>query len=237
MILLLMFLAVVTSQDVLPRSCLDIQSASGVYEIHPEYGFGKPIDVYCEQTFEDGGWIVIQNRFNGSVHFYRGWKDYENGFGDWRGEFWLGLNSIHRITYSQPYELLIQLGDESDKISYARYTYFVISGPEDSYTLKHLGKYSGTTGDSLNPHKNYPFSTMDRDNRKTKCKNHKKNCAVEFQGAWWYDCCHYSNLNGLYLVGKQKEYATSICWMTFKGYYYGFKTSRMMIRPKASTTK
>jgi hypothetical protein len=33
---------------------------------------------------------VFQNRFNGSVNFTKTFFDYENGFGDLNGEFWLG---------------------------------------------------------------------------------------------------------------------------------------------------
>ena len=38
---------------------------------------------------------MFQRRMNGSQNFYLDWDDYENGFGDLNGEFWLGLSKIY----------------------------------------------------------------------------------------------------------------------------------------------
>ena len=52
-------------------------------------------------------------------------------------------------------------------------------------------------GKSL-PSRGTKFSTLDRDN-----DTWRNNCAERFKGAWWYTACLNSNLNGLYLKGKQ----------------------------------
>lgn len=62
----------------------------------------EPFDVHC--IFENNtGWTVVQRRTNGTVDFYRGWDDYRNGFGDLRGEFWLGNEKIHQLTNQGQY--------------------------------------------------------------------------------------------------------------------------------------
>lgn len=53
--------------------------------------------MYCEQQFENGGWLVFQNRFDGGVDFYRSWDEYRHGFGTLDGEFWLGLEKLHQV--------------------------------------------------------------------------------------------------------------------------------------------
>ena len=53
--------------------------------------FGNPgkTKVWCDMERDKGRWIVVQCQVpNGIVNFYRGWKDYEKGFGGLDSEFW-----------------------------------------------------------------------------------------------------------------------------------------------------
>ena len=86
----------------------------------------------------------------------------------------------------------------------------------------------GTAGDSFTQHKGQAFSTKDSDND----SNEKMNCAATYKGAWWYNSCHLSNLNGLYLHGKHKSYANGINWYAWKKYHYSLKSTSMKIRPR-----
>nr|KAG5709988.1 hypothetical protein BaRGS_030064 [Batillaria attramentaria] len=86
---------------------------------------------------------VLQRRQDGSVDFNRNWTDYENGFGDLNGEFWLGLSNMHRLTSSKNYSLRVKLTDRNNIKAYALYDTFYIDGPDQYYTL-HVAGYSGT---------------------------------------------------------------------------------------------
>ncbi|XP_053692586.1 angiopoietin-related protein 6-like [Sabethes cyaneus] len=209
-------------------------------------------EVYCDQEYEGGGWLVIQNRYQSSVSFYRGWKEYEAGFGDLRGEFWLGLKKIHEITNAKAHELLIILEDFDGKVVTAQYDRFLVGGPGTKYVLRSLGTYTGTAGDSLRYHAGMKFSTFDNDSSGKDNDKYNHNCAVPTKGGWWYknsddndrNCaefwngcwhriCAQSNLNGLYLMGHkpERQCIDKVCWIdSRRGMNYGLKRSRMMIR-------
>ena len=86
--------------------------------------------------------------------------------------------------------------------------------------------FSGTAGDSLSYHRGSPFSTKDKDN-----DGNSSNCAVSYKGAWWYNNCHDSNLNGVYHHGKHSSHGDGVNWNHWKGHYYSAKRAEMKIRP------
>ena len=59
-----------------------------------------------------------------------------------------------------------------------------------------------------------------------------RNCAEEYKGAWWYNCCHNSNLNGLYRRGHHTSYGDGVNWKLWKGFNYSLKKTEMKIRPR-----
>uniref|UniRef100_A0A182PF05 Fibrinogen C-terminal domain-containing protein n=1 Tax=Anopheles epiroticus TaxID=199890 RepID=A0A182PF05_9DIPT len=210
-----------TQDGVSYRSCSMVPfRESGVYSIRPETPFKQPLTVLCDQEYESGGWIVIQHRYDGSTNFYREWVEYREGFGNLDGEFWLGLESIHRLTRSARHELVVLLEDFEGNRTVARYDHFAIGSQTQKYALINIDGYSGTAGDSLSDMKGMAFSTHDADSDTS-----NENCAVTYSGAW-------CNLNGKYLRGETKEFATSMVWKSFRGYHYSLKSSKMMIRPK-----
>ncbi|KAI4886064.1 hypothetical protein NFI96_004974 [Prochilodus magdalenae] len=76
-----------------PQNCaqhlLNGELLSGVYTIYINRDFSQGIQVYCDMTTDDGGWIVFQRRQNGLTDFSRKWSDYRTGFGNLEDEFWL----------------------------------------------------------------------------------------------------------------------------------------------------
>ena len=85
---------------------------------------------------------MFQKRLNGSVDFYRGWTEYKDGFGPLTGEFWLGLDNIHRLTSSGKYKLRVDLEDFTGKTYYAEYDVFEVASEEEKYKLS-VGNYTG----------------------------------------------------------------------------------------------
>jgi len=125
------------------KDCAELYKAghqvSGVYTINPDNA--GPFDVYCDQIPAGGGWTVIQKRQDGSVDFYRGWDDYKRGFGNLNGEFWLGLNKIHRLTKARS-GLRVDFEDTTGKTASAEYDFFGVSSERNNYKLS-LRTYSG----------------------------------------------------------------------------------------------
>ena len=129
------------------RNCADIfksgQKRDGVYIIKPDNQ--SAFNVFCDQTTAGGGWTVFQKRIDGSVDFNLNWSDYKHGFGNLNGEFWLGLERIHRLTSDNNSMLRVDMEDFKEGSAYAEYSSFGVRSEHDKYRLI-LGSYN-TAGD------------------------------------------------------------------------------------------
>jgi len=97
--------------------------------------------VYCDQKTDGGGWTVFQKRLDGSVDFYLDWNEYKTGFGNVSGEYWLGLEKIHRLTKERS-RLRVDLEDFDGETAYAEYDLFAVGDEGSKYKLS-IGNYSG----------------------------------------------------------------------------------------------
>ncbi len=196
---------------------------NGIYTIW--LNDSKPLKVYCDMKTDGGGWTVFQRRIDASVDFYRGWDEYKRGFGDLNGNFWLGLDNIHRLTAAET-SLRIDMKDLQNSVGFAKYNKFKVGSEQSKYKLEVAG-FSGNRGDSLSYHNNMFFSTKDRDNDRG-----GRNCAVIRKGGWWYNDCYYSNLNGLHptKAGFVSGSYKGMSWWHWKNKYDTIKFSEMKLR-------
>ena len=197
------------------------RTTSGVYCVDP--GGKGAIPVYCDMTTDGGGWTVFQRRQDGSQNFYLGWSEYKAGFGQLTGELWLGLDKIHRLTAGRASELRVEMEDWRGGTGYAKYGSFGVGDERSLYQLS-VGSYSGSAGDALDYHNSMKFSTKDSDNDKA-----VRHCAVTFTGAWWYNDCFYSNLNGRYL-GNATGFE-GVNWEFYENNDLSLKFAEMKLRP------
>lgn len=170
--------------DIVYTSCDDVRiTETGTYIVQD--AFDKPTKVVCVLDFLPGAYTVIQNRQDGSTDFYQSYKEYKNGFGDFDGgDYWLGLDNIHKITSSGDYELIVLLEDFEKNITYAKYDNFSVGPATDFYPITLISGYDGQAGDALGGAQGVLFSTFDVD-----LDNSDSNCAVSNRGGWWYTDC------------------------------------------------
>lgn len=62
------------------RDCQNVldsgENSSGIYLLRPQ-GTNRLLQAWCEQSWAQGGWTVIQKRQDGSVNFFRTWEQYK----------------------------------------------------------------------------------------------------------------------------------------------------------------
>uniref|UniRef100_A0A8C6E1U1 Tenascin n=1 Tax=Moschus moschiferus TaxID=68415 RepID=A0A8C6E1U1_MOSMO len=208
-----------------PRDCsqamLNGDTTSGVYTIYLNNDKTQKQEVFCDMTSDGGGWIVFLRRKNGREDFYRNWKAYTAGFGDLKEEFWLGLDTLSKITAQGQYELRVDLRDHGES-AYAVYDKFSVGDARTRYRLKVEG-YSGTAGDSMAYHNGRSFSTFDKDTDSA-----ITNCALSYKGAFWYKNCHRVNLMGRY---GDNSHSQGVNWFHWKGHEHSIQFAEMKLRP------
>uniref|UniRef100_A0A3Q0RYK0 Angiopoietin like 3 n=1 Tax=Amphilophus citrinellus TaxID=61819 RepID=A0A3Q0RYK0_AMPCI len=173
------------------------EQISGVYAIKPIGS--EPFMAFCDRSNHHGA-TVIQQRKDGSVNVDQMWEKYENGFGDYGGEFCLGLRRIQSLSSQGNSVLHIELEDWRQNRCFIEYRFY-LNGPASNYTI-HLTHLSGNLPD---PMSNLTVTIIDC----TTC------ASCQLLGGWWFSGCGGTNLNGRYLHMNPKgcsECRTGIQW-------------------------
>ncbi|XP_034726550.1 fibroleukin [Etheostoma cragini] len=225
-----------------PQDCAEIYrlgiKENGIYTIQPD--LQRPaLEAKCDMETAGGGWIVIQNRWDGSLDFNRTWQEYREGFGSPQGEHWLGNAALQALTSTGQHQLRIELEDWHQQKRHATYNNFKVASEAQRYRLT-AREYSGDAGNALSYSKRYnhdgrSFSTSDRDNDRYAAGN----CGQYYGAGWWFDACLAANLNGRYYRGRYSGVTNGIYWGTWyiltdgrTGERYSFKRVEMKTRPK-----
>lgn len=205
---------------------------SGVYTVSPSGTTFWKLTGYCDMD-EDGSWLVIQRRQDGSVNFTRTYDEYRKGFGSLAGEFWLGSDVLYDLTRQQDYILRVELKDLNDADTYAEYSTFKVASAANKFRLTVEG-FSGTASDAMAVHNNQQFSAPDQDNDSSP----EYNCAEQRKSGWWFNNCDSANLNGVYTTTQHGQSAGNeapwyyLYWGVSKKFDMNLKSVVMKIRPR-----
>lgn len=172
--------------------------------------------VRCDMNTEEGGWIVMQRRFDGSVNFSRTWDEYRDGFGTLDGEFWLGNKYLHELTGNTPHKWFFKATTFDGDVGTSSYTIFQVQNEADNFKMTaHFNAGNSSLKDGLN------FTSHDR---LGSCSNKR--------GGFWQTSCESFHFypNGEYKNQASVPPKTGIYWQKFKGDSTSMKETLMLIK-------
>ncbi|XP_058059383.1 angiopoietin-4-like [Anopheles bellator] len=185
---------------------------SGVYLL--QLCAEPPYQVFCNQTFENGGWLVVYSRSNGNeTRFDRTWESYKHGFGHPEGEHFIGLQRLHALTSASWYEVafvLMRQGEENVGL----YDRFEIGSEWERFQIKRIGTAKGSMR-LFHADQSYMFHTANRNNLHPEARETmvQEGCAF-----WFIDTPHSIDNAG------------------FAQFCHNLKQLKIMIRKRAGTS-
>ncbi|CAH1792723.1 unnamed protein product [Owenia fusiformis] len=190
----------------------------------------------------DAEWLVVAQRFDGSVNFTRYYEDYSIGFGNPPSEYFIGLDNFVSAASQDIYMLRFELTTwenetrtadymtfDATPLDYADVGYYTPSW----YSLR-IWNFRGTAGNSLNYRVKYNYTSRNYIGFTNTGK-----CFKEEIG-WWWGYCGKANLFGRYNHGPECDKAMDcMSWQAWPDQllnekdnkFYSFKAMRIMIRP------
>jgi hypothetical protein len=155
----------------------------GVYKMQYK---GRIYHAFCSMS--EGGYIVVQKRFDGSQSFFQGWSRYKEGFGNLFAEYWLGLDTLWWLTEGNPRRIKIVAAESPYKFS-AEWGIFSVGSEAQKYmlTAKSFDRAASTYDfDFLQQSDGKYFSTWEVDNDAYSAGS----CAT-YYGAFWHGACSH----------------------------------------------
>ena len=161
-----------------------------------------------------------------SVSFERSWDEYAAGFGDVDGNYWLGLEDIHRLTTACPMSLQIDVVPYNLPAVSIPYQQFHVGDAASDYLLTITSDTPGdeTLYNSFNYQSGCKFSTYDRNNA---------HCVELYAAGWWFKTtglCTRLNLNGIYGGSAEILYTNMRMYYLSDSSYEPIRTVTMKIR-------
>lgn len=157
-------------------------SGTGVAWIKPA-GFDVPKQVWCNFDY---GVTYIQIRKYGTVGFNRSYAEYENGFGDANGDYWLGNKYANILSLTRTFTCGFTLLKSSGSVMVYYYD-FVVLDSNSNYALQ----YSSSSSSQYPLAQGQPFQAY----------NSGSACAITLGSGWWFgSTCSSGSLNGQYPV-------------------------------------
>ena len=157
-----------------------------------------------------------------SVNFDRSWHDYEIGFGT-RGNHWLGLKHIHRLSTRSTQVASIVIHDGTRNWLYRSWNMISVDSAVNRYAL-YLGK-SNERPDIMESARGHSFYTRDLN-----ITNGKQTCGSRFRSGWWFGDCSGEmldliNLNGRFNTTDDKKifagpYSIKYAILSMRPIYY-----------------
>uniref|UniRef100_A0A182MDI7 Fibrinogen C-terminal domain-containing protein n=1 Tax=Anopheles culicifacies TaxID=139723 RepID=A0A182MDI7_9DIPT len=149
-------------------------------------------NVYCNQSFEGGGWMVIYNRIDGrNGIFNQTWESYKHGFGEPNGEHFIGLDRLHAITYGSSYEIAFLLTVDGEE-QFGIYDHFEVDNEWENYPIRRIGSARGSMRLFRDNNELHRFQTYDRNNLHPLARDamFKQECAF-----WFVDMPHMYSIS------------------------------------------
>ncbi|CAH1792733.1 unnamed protein product, partial [Owenia fusiformis] len=163
----------------------------------------------------EGQWLVVAHRFDGSIDFNRTWNEYKAGFGNISGEFFIGLETLFKLTFRNTFMVRFEMIDNSGIMTYFEIDSFAILDENNHFGFWY-SFYESTRGNGSDLKiPSGKFSTWDSDND----GNPDISCVQQTGVPFWHS-----------VVYRDKQYQCKTPWPSYIFGQFKFKDMKMMIK-------